>query len=102
MTDKYSVYFLKRAKDYISDLSKAEKGSLAANVDMMLAGDTEFVQTKQLRGPVRELIFGNHRLSYFFHNKAFYFIEGWRKKTQKTPGKFIDFAVKMYKEIAGS
>ncbi len=56
----------------------------------------------QLRGPVRELIVGHQRLTYFGLDSVLYFVRGFRKKTAKTPKSQIDYAEKVYKLMKGS
>ena len=101
MVEKFSAVFSSSAKKYISGLTVQEQASFAADIDVMKTGEIGKVQTKQLRGQVRELIVGYHRMSYFLHEHVLYFIEGWRKKTSKTPKRYIDFAIKTFKEIKG-
>ena len=68
----------------------------------MRSGDFESVRTKQLRGSVRELIVGHHRLTYFQLDSVLYFVRGFQKKTAKTPKSEINYAEKVYKMMRGS
>jgi phage-related protein len=97
MIEEYRVLFLSRAREYIDQLSYTEQAILAADVEIMRRGDIGLVYTKQLRGPIRELISGNHRLVYFFLEHTIRFVDGFRKKSAKTPKSKIDFAEKIYK-----
>ena len=100
MRDKrISAQFLSPAKDYIATLPESDQGIIAADIDAMRSGDFESVSTKQLRGPIRELIVGYHRLTYFNIKDQLYFVRGFRKKSRKTPKKEIDYAEKIYKMI---
>ncbi len=96
---RINAQFLSPAKDYIATLSESDQGIIAADIDMMRSGDFELVNTKQLRGPIRELIAGHHRLTYFSIGDQLYFVRGFRKKSRKTPKKEIDYAEKIYNMI---
>ena len=89
--------FLSPAKEYIDGLLPSDQGTIAANIEVMREGDFESVNTKQLKGQVRELIVGNHRLTYFGISNILYFVRGFRKKSRKTPLKEIEYAEKIYK-----
>lgn len=58
---------------------------------------TEGIHTKQLKGPIRELISGHHRITYFRLKDTFYFIRGFRKKSAKTPRREVEYAEKIFK-----
>ena len=87
---------LEPAKIYIETLSEADKGAIAADMDAMTSGEFDAVNTKQLRGPIRELISGHHRISYFKLEPFLCFVRGFRKKTGKTPKKEIEYAASIH------
>ena len=89
--------YLEPARVYLIGLSPAEQGFIASDIDALCSGRFSAVQTKKLRGPVRELVVGNHRLTYFVLGSVFYFVRGFRKKTAKTPKAEIKYAEKIYK-----
>ena len=89
--------YLEPARKYILSLSAAEQGIIASDIEALCSGRFDAVRTKKLRGPVRELIVGNHRLTYFILENTFYFVRGFRKKTAKTPKREIEYAEKIYK-----
>lgn len=97
MEDPYKVQFLSPAEKYIGNISETDQAALAAHIEYMRSGDFETVHTKRLRGVVRELIIGYHRLTYFQLGSTLYFVRGFRKKTAKTPKSEIDYAEKVYK-----
>ena len=97
--EKFIVRFLPRAKEYIARLSGKEQGRVAADIDAMQSGDFEAVATKLLRIPIRELIVGNHRFTYFTIPPLLYFVSGFLKKSQKTPKKEIEYALHIFKQI---
>jgi phage-related protein len=68
----------------------------------MAEGDFDSVSTKQLKGPIRELISGNHRISYFLEGSLLCFVRGFPKKTNKTPKKEIEFAEKIRTQLKQS
>lgn len=94
---KLNVLFLSTAEDYISALSDSEQGKIAAQIETMRSGYFTTVNTKKLKGSIREMIIDCHRLIYFIDGNSIYFVSGFRKKSQKTPKKEIEFAEKIYK-----
>ena len=90
------IRFLKPAGQYLESLSNAEQAMVDADTDAMAHRENS-VKTKQLKGPIRELIAGNHRFTYFIVNGAIYFVRGFRKKTMKTPPQEIRYAEHVYK-----
>lgn len=90
------IRFLKPAERYLKSLLNTERAMIDADTDAM-ANREGSVRTKQLRGPVRELIAGNHRLTYFVLDETIYFVRGFRKKTAKTPTQEIRYAEQVYK-----
>ncbi len=91
------IRFLEPAEKYLKNLSNAEQAMIDADTDEMLRGNASLVKTKQLHGPIRELIVGNHRITYFTLDTTIYFVRGFRKKSTKTPPYEIEFAEKIYK-----
>lgn len=96
---KFDVRIFTRAKEYIDTLPGEDQGTIAADITAMGSGDFDAVSTKQLKGPIREMITGYHRLVYFRLNQVLCFVSGFRKKTPKTPKKEIDYAEKIYKVV---
>lgn len=80
-------------------MGDAERGIIARNIQAITRGDLSSVYTKQLGGPVRELISGHHRITYFKIGAVVYFVRGFRKKTPKAPKREIKYAEKMYKIV---
>ncbi len=101
MEHRRKVQFLSPAKEYISSIPVTDQAVVAAHVECMRTGDFESVRTKQLRGPIRELIVGHHRLTYFEFDSGLYFVRGFRKKTAKAPKSEIDYAEKVYRIMKG-
>lgn len=102
MEQRRKVQFLSPANEYIDSVSEIDQAIIAAHVECMRSGDFKSVRTKQLRGPIRELIVGYHRLTYFEFGASLYFVRGFRKKTTKAPKSEIDYAEKVYKMLKGS
>lgn len=67
------------------------------DTEVMRQGKESLVKTKQLRGPIRELIVGKHRITYFTLDTTIYFVRGFRKKSAKTPRSEIEYAHQVYK-----
>ncbi|MEK7137905.1 MAG: type II toxin-antitoxin system RelE/ParE family toxin [Patescibacteria group bacterium] len=95
---KWAGRFFKRAKDFVNSIPIADRARITAQVNTMLEGKK--VYTKQLKGRVRELIVGPYRMIYFTKNLNIYFVNGFRKKGQKTPTKEIAMAEKLYWEMS--
>ena len=84
--------YLTGVKSYVARIPEADRGRILRDIEALALGKLEDVNTKQLRGPIRELIRGNHRLTYFKLNNVLYFVRGFRKKTAKTPKQEIEYA----------
>lgn len=89
------IEFLYGAHAYVQSLLPKEQDWIATDITL-LCDSSAFVRTKQLRGPVRELIVGNHRITYFKINDTLFFVRGFRKKTRKTPPNEIEYAEHVY------
>jgi|SRR3989344_3730966 len=97
--ESLNARFLNPAAEYIGSLPVSDQASIAANIVCMRSGDFTAVRTKQLKGAVRELIVGHHRLTYFLLVNTLYFVRGFRKKTAKAPRAEIEYAEKIYKTM---
>ncbi|MDP3965822.1 MAG: type II toxin-antitoxin system RelE/ParE family toxin [bacterium] len=94
---EFKVLILEPAQKYIDSLSKPEQGAVRADMSAMESGDFDSVYTKMLKGKVRELIVGRHRISYFTIGSTLHFVRGFPKKSAKTPIKEIAYAEQVYK-----
>ena len=91
------LHFLEGFRQYVENIADAGRGAISRDIEAMKKNTTEAISTKQLRGPVRELIVGNHRVTYFKIRSDIYFVRGFRKKSQKTPKSQIAYAQMMYR-----
>ena len=89
------IHTLDPARKYLRGLSGKEHAALLEEIQALGNGDPT-ARTKQLRGPVRELILGHHRLTYFKIDVHLFVVRGFRKKTRKTPLPEIEYAERMY------
>ena len=96
------VQTLAPATQYIYSLPQFERSKVIEDVQILAQTDTRSVRTKQLKGPIRELIVGDHRLTYFKLLDTLYFVRGFRKQSRKTPPAEIQYAEKVYKAIKES
>lgn len=94
---RLTVRILETAAEYLTGLKEAEQGTIRADMEAMRAGDFDSVRTKQLKGPIRELKVGDHRITYFRSKNILYFVRGFRKKSAKTPKNEIRQAEKIYR-----
>jgi len=102
MEERRKVQFLSSATAYIREVPETDQAIIAAHIECLRLGDFGSVHTKQLRGPIRELIVRHHRLTYFDFDSVIYFVRGFRKKTAKAPKSEIDYAEKIYKIVRSS
>ena len=93
---RYRALVLESARRYIDNLSESAQGAIRADIDAMKFGDFNSVYTKTLKGKIRELIVGRHRISYFVIRGVLYFVRGFPKKSAKTPKKEIEYAEQVY------
>jgi phage-related protein len=95
---KKRISILGPAYGYIQGkLKESEQGILKAQLEIMQSGDFRSIRTKRLKGKIHELIFGSHRITYFLLEQKIYLVRGFRKKSNKTPKKEIEYAEKIYK-----
>ena len=87
------------AQAYIDALPANRYSAIVADFEDMKIGRFDRVRTKQLRGEIRELISGRHRISYFSLGSALYFVRGFPKKSAKTPKNEIEYAEQILKMI---
>lgn len=93
------VRMLPPAQAYYFALTQAEQIIVSNDIQEIQKGDFSTVRVKQLRGPIREIICGKHRFTYFQLDSVLYFVRGFRKKSAKTPPKEIEYAETIYKII---
>ena len=75
MEQPLGISILPQAEDYIRELTSVERGAVAADMlTMQLRQPGAY--TKQLRGPIRELIVGHHRITYFTLRHTLLFCPG--------------------------
>lgn len=91
------THVLLGAREYLTSLSEKEQAIFKKAMDSLESYGEGLVRTKQLRGPIRELIVAHHRITYFRLANALYFIRGFRKKTRKTPRQEIEYAERTYR-----
>jgi len=96
------IRLLPFAEKYLKELPPAQQAMVVADIDDMRTRSLAAVHTKQLSGPIRELIVGHHRFTYFRLRNTLYFVRGFRKKTVKTPLSEIEYAGKVYKVMKSS
>lgn len=99
MVNTYTVVQLSEVTEYLQEIDTAARAAIMADIATMRTGCFEEVDTKQLDGHIRELRSGPHRISYFAHKQTLYVIQAWRKKTNKTPRKYIRYAKQISQTI---
>lgn len=91
------IYVFEDANAYILALGDTDRAKILAHINLMSEGDYAVLRTKQLSGPVRELIVKQHRIVYFEKQGSLYFVDGFRKKSAKTPKYIIDHAKQLHR-----
>ena len=99
MNIKYNILFLESVKRFIDGLSFSDKAKIKANIDFLEKGEFDAIYIKTLRTPINVLIVKKYRLLFFIKNKNIYFIDGFVKKTNKTPKQKIENTINLYKQI---
>jgi phage-related protein len=93
------VHIFAWAEEHLRTASNAEQAIIRKHIGKLRSGNVNEVHTKQLKGAIRELIVGSHRLTYFSIGEHLYLIRGFRKKSQKTPKKEILQTERVYKMV---
>jgi phage-related protein len=91
------THVLDGVRKYLTSLSEKEQAVFRSAMDSLGNYGEGLVRTKQLRGPVRELIIAHHRVTYFRVGGILYFVRGFRKKSRKTPRQEIEYAERTYR-----
>lgn len=99
MNAKYNILFLESIKNFIDKLSFSDKAKIKASVDFLEKGEFDAIYIKTLRVTIKELIIKKYRLLFFIKGKNIYFVDGFIKKTNKTPRQKIENAINIYKQI---
>jgi len=95
---KLNSKFLVRASKFIQGLGENDRAKIAAAVRTLELGGFQSVETKTIRGPIKELIVRSYRILFFTaKDRTIYFISGFRKKTRKTPRNEIEYAQNIFK-----
>lgn len=91
--------FLDTVVKFIQKLSYTDQAKVAANIMMMREGDFTSIRTKQLDGPICELIIRQYRFVFFRKGAIIYFVGAFKKKSAKTPIQEIRHARDIFKNI---
>lgn len=83
-------------REYVDLLSATEQAKFRKQVDALSVGDSAGVHTKKLKGEIRELVIGDHRVTYFSIEQTIFFVRAFRKKTRKTPKQEIRYTERTY------
>ena len=99
MDKKFNVLVLNTVDKYLNELSLVEKSKIEASFSVLENGDFKLLNIRHLRGDIKELKIKRHRIIFFIHKNTICFVDAFVKKTQKTPKRKIENALKIYKEI---
>lgn len=93
--DKFEVQFFEDAYNFIEKLGEVDRAKVLAHIKIMET-DFDVVHIKMVQTPIKELIVKKYRLLFFIKKNIIYFVNGFIKKSQKTPLKEIEKAQSVY------
>ncbi len=93
------LYMFADTREYLNSLQDSARSQVMEDMHLLAVTDDRAVRTKQLKGQIRELIVGDHRLTYFKIFDTLYFVRGFRKQSRKTPPAEIEYAENVYKMV---
>jgi phage-related protein len=97
---KYTVFYLDAVTAEIEALPPPVQARIKAAEEALSLGEFQSLYIKTLKGPIRELIVGDHRLVYFpWKERHLLFVDIFRKKSKKTPLQVLRRAERIYKKI---
>lgn len=85
----FDAKLLGKTRKFIRSLNENDRAKIAAAIRTLEFGDYQSVQTKSLRGPIKELIVRSYRIIFFTKDTTIYFVSAFRKKSRKTPSNEI-------------
>ncbi len=94
-----NIHTLDGASDFISSLTREEDVKITTQVKAIAENKTGDLVIKTLKGKVKELIISEYRIVFFIKNGAVFLVDGFRKKSQKTPKRIIERAERIYLTI---
>jgi phage-related protein len=97
--EKLEYLLTEKAKKYISSLTPKHQARLKGHIDLLAEQQYDFIETKPLRGKVREILVGGYRAIYFTIENVIFVVDIFKKSTQKTPPKRIEHAEKLYRSV---
>ena len=96
---KFDVYLTEEAQENLSDLQKIDQKKVLKAIDIIENVDIDAVNTRPLTDKIYKIKTDNIRSLFAYTNKKIIIIALiFIKKTQKTPAKYIDKAIKILKE----
>lgn len=94
-----NIYTLDRVSDFISSLTQEDDVRITTQVKAIAENKTGDVIIKTLKGKVKELIINEYRIVFFIKNGTVYLVDGFKKKSQKTPKRIIERAERIHLTI---
>ncbi|MBI2623625.1 MAG: type II toxin-antitoxin system RelE/ParE family toxin [Candidatus Liptonbacteria bacterium] len=90
---------LRDASNFIETLSDTDAAKILAHLNSLEHKRLEALQIKTLHKKIKELIVFPYRIVFFEIDGLAYVTDIFRKKSQKTPPRIIERAVKIYQSI---
>lgn len=94
----HQILFFDEASDFIDTIPEPDKAKVLAAIKMMQT-DIEVVYIKMLQKSVKELKVKKYRLIFFIKGNTIFFVQGFVKKSQKTPKYIIGHAQNIYNQM---
>ncbi len=100
MQNNLALIYFKDALVFLKGLGASNTSNkIEAALEKLSVGDFTSVNTKKLRGSVRELIVDECRLLFFIRGNVIYVMDGFIKKAQKTPRRILERAERIIKSM---
>ena len=96
----YEIRFLEKVERFIRGLVENDRAKIAAAIKTLENGDFQSIEVKTLKGRIKELVVKSYRIVFFIDkDHIIYLLDGFIKKTRKTPRNIIENAKKISKII---
>lgn len=92
---------LREVVNFINSLPDEDSAKILGQFRALEKGWTETLNIKTLKGRIRELIVHDYRIVFFAIKQRIYVVDGFRKKSQKTPPRIIARAEEIHRLIIG-
>lgn len=85
--------------EFLNGLSDKLAAKIYANLKNLEENRTAGMLVKPLKGPIMELSVKQYRIVFFRKASRIYFVRAFKKQSQKTPKRIIDYAESIYGKV---